>query len=258
MIIPETVLILPAFVFGACIGSFLNVCIYRLPARQSIVTPRSACPHCQTPIRSYDNIPILSYLMLRGKCRHCGHRISPRYAVIEAVTGLGAVAVVLQFGPGVEGLCHFAFIATLIVVTFIDLDHRVIPNRITIPGIPIFFLCSLAVPVPTLRDAVLGVLVGGGSLYIVGWIYEAVTGKVGMGGGDIKLLAMIGAWTGWQGVLFTIYTASAVGTVVGLGVMVLKKKNLKLAIPFGPFLSLGAIAYVFFGTAIIRWYFYAF
>ena len=253
--IPDPVFIVLAFVFGACIGSFLNVCIYRLPANQSIVSPRSSCPQCRTPIRSYDNIPIISYMLLLGKCRDCGKRISPRYALVELITGLFDVAVVYKSGLTIDSLVHFAFIATLIVVTYIDLDHRIIPNRITLPGIPIFFVCSLLLPLPTLKDAALGILIGGGSLFVVGWIYQAITGKIGMGGGDVKLLGMIGALTGWQGVIFTIYTASAVGTVIGLGVMALKKKNLKLAIPFGPFLSLGAITYIFFGTAVIRWYF---
>ena len=146
----------------------------------------------------------------------------------------------------------------MLVITYIDLDHRIIPNRITLPGIPIFFLCSLALPTPTVKDAALGVIVGGGSLFLVGWVYRLITKRDGMGGGDVKLLAMIGALIGWQGVLFTIYSASAIGTCVGLSFMAFKGKNLKLAIPFGPFLSLGAIAYLFFGPSIIRWYFNAF
>jgi leader peptidase (prepilin peptidase) / N-methyltransferase len=243
-----------AFIFGACIGSFLNVCIYRIPAGLSIVHPASRCPQCKSPLPFYDNIPILSYLLLMGKCRKCKASIAIRYPFVEFLGGLFALACVLSFGPTLQGLVVFVFIATLMVITFIDLDHRIIPDTISLPGIPFFFLAAFAIPTVTWRASALGIAAGGGSLFAVAWVYQLVTGRQGMGGGDIKLLAMIGAMVGWQGILFTLFAASAIGTVVGILVMILSGKNMKLAIPFGPFLAMGAVTYVFFGSALIRWY----
>jgi len=254
MAIPLTVYIL-AFIFGACIGSFLNVCIYRIPAALSIVHPGSSCPRCKTMIPFYDNIPILSYLLLMGKCRSCGASIAIRYPFVELLGGLFALACTLSFGPTIHGLVVFVFIATLTVVTFIDLDHRIIPDSISLPGIPLFFLAALAVPTVTWRASAIGIVAGGGSLFAVAWVYQLITGREGMGGGDIKLLAMIGAMIGWQGILFTLFAASAIGTIVGLLAMIRSGKGMKLAIPFGPFLAMGAIIYVFFGEALILWYF---
>ncbi len=243
-----------AFILGACIGSFLNVCIYRIPAGVSIVHPGSSCPRCQTMIPFYDNIPIFSYLVLRGKCRTCNLPIALRYPLVELLTGLFAFACSLTFGATVQALVVFIFIATLIVVAFIDIDHRIIPDSISLPGIPIFFLASLAVPTVTWQDSAIGILAGGGSLYAVAWGYQSLTGREGMGGGDIKLLAMIGAMIGWRGILFTLFAASAIGTLVGILTMIRSGKGMKLAIPFGPFLALGAVIYLFFGNAIIVWY----
>ena len=243
------------FIFGLCIGSFLNVCIYRLPASKSIVHPRSMCSNCGTLIASYDNIPILSYLWLKGRCRHCRTKISLRYPMVELLGGLFALGTYLKFGLTIEALIYYLFFAALIVVTFIDLDHRIIPDVITLPGIPICFAAGFALPTITYKDALLGILIGGGSLYVIAWAYDRITKKEGMGGGDIKLLAMIGAIVGWQGVLFTIFVASLVGTLAGLAVMLQSRKGLKLAVPFGPFLSIGSITYIIFGTPLIDWYF---
>ncbi len=243
------------FIFGLCIGSFLNVCIYRLPASKSIVHPRSMCSNCGTLIASYDNIPIISYLWLRGRCRHCRTKISLRYPIVEFLCGLFALGAYLKFDLTIEALIYFLFFAALMVVTFIDLDHRIIPDVITLPGIPICFAAGFALPTITYKDALLGILCGGGSLFLVAWIYSLITKKEGMGGGDIKLLAMIGAIVGWKGVLFTIFVASLVGTLAGLAVMLQSRKGLKLAVPFGPFLSIGSITYIFFGTPLITWYF---
>jgi leader peptidase (prepilin peptidase)/N-methyltransferase len=240
---------------GLCIGSFLNVCIYRLPASKSIVHPRSMCSNCGTLIASYDNIPILSYLWLKGRCRHCRTKISPRYPMVELLGGLFALSTYLKFGLTIEALIYYLFFAALIVVTFIDLDHRIIPDVITLPGIPICFAAGFALPTITYKDALLGILIGGGSLYVIAWAYDRITKKEGMGGGDIKLLAMIGAIVGWQGVLFTIFVASLVGTLAGLAVMLQSRTGLKLAVPFGPFLSIGSITYIIFGTPLIDWYF---
>ena len=243
------------FISGLCIGSFLNVCIYRLPASKSIVHPRSMCSNCGTLIASYDNIPILSYLWLKGRCRHCRTKISLRYPMVELLGGLFALGTYLKFGLTIEALIYYLFFTALIVVTFIDLDHRIIPDVITLPGIPICFAAGFALPTITYKDALLGILIGGGSLYIIAWAYDRITKKEGMGGGDIKLLAMIGAIVGWQGVLFTIFVASLVGTLAGLAVMLQSHKGLKLAVPFGPFLSIGSVAYIFFGAPLIAWYF---
>ncbi len=243
------------FIFGICIGSFLNVCIYRLPESKSIVHPRSACPDCGALIQFYDNIPIFSYIALRAKCRHCGAHISLRYPVIEFISGIFAVGVFLKFGISVEALIYYTFIAALLVITFIDIDHQIIPDVISLPGIPIFFAASFALPNMTFVDSILGILIGGGSLYLVAWLYHLITRKEGMGGGDIKLLAMMGAIIGWKGVLFTIFTASAVGTLAGLAVILKSGKTMKLKIPFGPFLAIGAIAFIFFGPQLIAWYF---
>jgi leader peptidase (prepilin peptidase)/N-methyltransferase len=243
------------FIMGLCIGSFLNVCIYRLPAAKSIVHPRSMCPQCDTLIPFYDNLPVFSYLWLKGKCRRCQVKIPMRYPMVELLGGLFALGAYLKFGQGIETLIYYVFIAALLVVTFIDIDHRIIPDVITLPGIPIFFAASFALSAITYKEALLGILLGGGSLFLVAWIYSIITKKEGMGGGDIKLLAMMGAIVGWQGVFFTIFVASLVGTLAGLAVMLQSRQGMKLAVPFGPFLSIGAITYIFFGTQLVNWYF---
>mgnify|MGYP002260352916 CR=1 FL=1 len=195
-----------AFVFGLCIGSFLNVCIYRLPLSKSIVHPRSACPNCSHPIRDCDNIPVVSYLMLRGRCRDCGVRIPVRYPLVELLSGAFAAMVVLKFGVGWQGLLMYGVIAALLVITFIDIDHRIIPDLITLPGIPIgvaasfFGLTHVSPP-----QSLIGVLAGGGSLFLVAWGYQLITKREGMGGGDIKMMAMVGAFVGWPGVLLTVF-----------------------------------------------------
>lgn len=240
---------------GMCIGSFMNVCIYRIPSPKSIMNPsRSICPSCNTPIRSYDNIPVLSYMWLKGRCRHCHAPISLRYPLVEVMGGFLALGIFLKFGLTLEGLIYFAFTAALLVITFIDIDHRIIPDVITLPFIPIGLLSSLALPAMSFSDSVLGLLVGGGSLLLIAWSYHLITKKEGMGGGDIKLLAMIGTFVGWKGALFTIFAASFLGLLASLPIMLITHKDLKSAIPFGPFIAAGAISFVFFGPEFIRWY----
>jgi leader peptidase (prepilin peptidase)/N-methyltransferase len=247
------------FMFGLCIGSFLNVCIYRLPSSMSIVNPsRSICPQCNNAISFYDNIPVFSYLWLKGRCRHCQAPISLRYPLVELMTGIISVDVFFMFGLTFSGLIYFIFISSLLVITFIDIDHKIIPDVITIPGIPIGLAASFVLPAMTFKASLLGLLAGGGSLLIVAWTYNLITRKEGMGGGDIKLLGMIGTFIGWKGVLFTIFAASVAGTFVGVLVMLVKGKDLKFAIPFGPFLSIGAMSYLFFGEKILFWYFHSF
>ena len=242
------------FTIGLCVGSFLNVCIYRLPNSKSIVHPGSTCPQCATAIRFYDNIPVLSYLWLKGHCRYCGAAIPLRYPIVELIGGLFALGTYLKFGLTIEMPIYYIFIAALLVVTFIDIDHRIIPDVITLPGIPLFFAASFALPQITYTQSLAGIVLGGGSLFLVAWIYNLITKREGMGGGDIKLLAMIGAVIGWQGVLFTIFASSLIGTLAGLVVMVQSRQGMKLAVPFGPFLAIGSIIYLFFGTRLITLY----
>jgi leader peptidase (prepilin peptidase)/N-methyltransferase len=243
-----------SFTLGAVIGSFLNVCIYRIPAGESIVHPPSRCPACGSGIRWYQNVPILSYLLLRGRCAACGVRISARYPLVEALTGVLFVLVFYRFGLHGATLVYWLFAAALVVVTFIDLDHQIIPDVISLPGIFVGFLCALAIPWLSWTDSLLGILAGGGSLYLVAAGYELLTKKEGMGGGDIKLLAMIGAFLGWQAILPIVFFSSLVGTLVGVPVMLIKNADSKLAIPFGPFLAVAALFYLFWGPALIRWY----
>ncbi len=243
-----------SFILGILIGSFLNVCIYRIPAEESIVSPPSRCPNCGASIRWYQNIPIFSYLMLRGKCGSCRVGISWRYPVIEALTGALFVLVFLSFQFSAATVVYWLFVAALVVITFIDLDHQIIPDVISLPGIVVGFLCSFAIPWLTWSDSLLGILLGGGSLWLVAVLYELLTKKEGMGGGDIKLLAMIGAFLGWKAILPIIFFSSLIGSLVGVPVMLAKKADSTLAIPFGPFLALGAVVYLFWGPQLIAWY----
>ncbi|MBU4034839.1 MAG: A24 family peptidase, partial [Proteobacteria bacterium] len=193
---------------------------------------------------------------LGGKCRNCNIPISFRYPMVEIISGLAALSCFIKFGLSIEWLVYFAFASSLIVITFIDIDHKIIPDVISLPGIPIgLLLASFVLPSMNFKESIIGILAGGGSLFAVAWTYSLITKKEGMGGGDIKLLAMIGSLTGWKGVLFTIFIASATGTLAGIAVMLKTKKGVKLAVPFGPFLSIGAILYILFGTEIISWYF---
>jgi leader peptidase (prepilin peptidase) / N-methyltransferase len=243
------------FVFGVIIGSFLNVCIARLPERRSIVHPRSQCPACRTPIAWYDNVPVVSYLILGGRCRACAARISLVYPIVEVLTGGLAVALWVELGLTLAFAGYLAFAAALVTITFIDLDHQIIPDVISLPGIALGLAVSFVSPLVTPRDALLGVLVGGGSLLAVAWTYRAIRGRDGMGGGDVKLLAMIGAFLGWQSIFVTVMVASLVGSVIGISYMIYQRADTKLAIPFGPFLAGGALVHLFFGERILTFYF---
>jgi leader peptidase (prepilin peptidase)/N-methyltransferase len=243
-----------AFILGLCIGSFLNVCIYRIPASKSIVSPGSTCMSCNQPIRFYDNIPVISYLLLRGRCRYCKTPFSLRYPLIELLSGLFALGVFLRWGLSLESLIYYGFIAVLVVITFIDIDHYIIPDVISLPGIPVGVIASFFLPEMTFKASILGLLMGGGILFAVAWAYEHIAHKEGMGGGDIKLLAMIGAFIGWKGVLVTLFTGSIVGTLAGGVVMIYTRSSLKLKIPFGPFLAIGAMMHIFFGQELLNWY----
>ena len=243
-----------AFILGAVIGSFLNVCIYRIPAGQSIVSPPSSCPHCGHCIRWFQNIPLFSYLFLGGKCASCQNGISLRYPAIEALTGLLFALVLYYFGFSSATLVYWLFVAALVVITFIDLDHQIIPDVISLPGIVIGFVCSFFIPWISWFDSMLGIFIGGGILLSIAWIYEKVAKREGMGGGDIKLLAMLGAFLGWKAMLPVIFIASLVGSLIGVPLMLLQKGDTKLAIPFGPFLAFSATIYLFWGADLVNWY----
>lgn len=241
-------------VIGLFIGSFLNVCIHRIPREESIVFPSSRCPGCGTKIRPWDNIPVLSYLILRGKCRSCKGKISIRYPLVEALSALLALAMLYRFGLNAGFAVYYAWACVLLVITFIDLDHQIIPDSLSIGGIAAGLVLVWWMPV-SYPDALVGLAVGAGLLIAVIYGYYFLTGKQGMGGGDVKLLGMIGVFTGWQGVLFTIFTGSLLGSLAGIPWALLQRKNMQTAIPFGPFLALGALIYVLFGESIITWYF---
>ncbi|MBF0309443.1 MAG: prepilin peptidase [Magnetococcales bacterium] len=250
------------FLFGAIVGSFLNVCIHRLPEHHSLLWPSSHCPACEQPIRWFDNIPLLSWLILRGRCRRCRATISPRYPLIELAGALLPLLVVHRFGLTADALLLTLLGWSFIVLLVIDLYHYILPDVITLPGIVAGLLAAWLVPrvsaLPSLTDASLGLAIGGGLFWLFGWVFERLTGKVGLGFGDVKLLAMIGAWMGWQALPFTIFAAAVAGSVVGLSWILLLGRDRTLPIPFGPYLVLAAWSYLYWGADFYSWYFNAF
>lgn len=251
---PYSVYAFFSFIFGMIVGSFLNVCICRMPKDESVVSPPSHCPNCDYQIRWYDNIPVISYLLLRGKCRGCGTRISLQYPLVELINGTLAFLLFLRFGPTLTFAALFLFCSALVIITFIDIEHQIIPDEISLSGIIIGFVFSFFLPGHGWLNSILGILLGGGSLLSVAYGYQWLTGKEGMGGGDIKLLAMMGAFLGWKSIPFIVLASSLVGSVIGVSIMLLQKKDSKLAIPFGPYLAFGAVLYIFYGQPLINWY----
>jgi leader peptidase (prepilin peptidase) / N-methyltransferase len=252
-IMDEDMMIAAAAVFGAIIGSFLNVCIHRLPKKTSLIWPGSHCPRCSTAIAWYDNIPLLSYTWLRGRCRACNAPISWRYPVVEFLNAAGYGLIVWRFGLSAATLAYLLLWSALIVVSVIDLDYMIIPDRITLPGIVVGLLAG-TILLPRWWDSLLGLLVGGGLLYFIAWISPYLFGKEGMGGGDIKLLAMIGAFLGWKSAILTILLGAAIGALVGIILIGVRVVSKEAYLPFGPFLSLGAGVVIFFGREIMDWY----
>lgn len=254
----DTIFSIFSFLFGAVVGSFLNVVILRLPDQdQSIAFPASHCPRCKTPLHWYENIPILSYLFLRGRCRTCKEKISIQYPLVELSMALLSLALFHQFGPSLSYLVYFVFIAALLAIIVIDIHHQIIPDVISLPGIVIGFLASFCIPEVTWQQSILGILLGGGVLYTIALFYYLLTKRDGMGGGDIKLLAMIGAFLGWQSLLFVIFASSLTGSVVGIAAMFKQKKGGQTRIPFGPFLAISAMGWLFFRPWILtlwQWY----
>lgn len=243
------------FCFGLLWGSFLNVVIHRLPLGESVVSPRSRCPGCKKLIPWYRNIPLLSWVFLRGKCGDCGKKISLRYPVVELLTALLFTAAAAWDPEPIAWPFHFFFFGALVACTFIDLDHWILPDKITLPGIAVGLASSFVVPHLTVIDSILGTVLGGGILYLVAWAYLTLAKKDGLGGGDIKFLAMIGAFLGAKGAMATLVLSSFLGSILGIFLIALRGKKGGTAVQFGPFLALGALAAFFFGDPLWQWYF---
>jgi leader peptidase (prepilin peptidase)/N-methyltransferase len=251
----DFVLYLFSVLFGLCLGSFANVCIYRIPLDKSIVHPASSCPHCGVRIRFFDNIPVFGYLLLTGRCRQCRVSISMRYPLVEILMAFLSLALFIRFGFQLQYLQFIVFAGTLVILSFIDFDHKILPDVLTFPGIAVGWLVSFLPGGISWTDSLIGLAAGGGSLYLVATVYERITGREGLGGGDIKLLAMIGAWMGWQSLPLIVLMSSLSGAVIGSVFILSGGKGARTQIPFGPFLSLGALSYLFFGRQISLWYF---
>lgn len=273
-------------VLGAIIGSFLNVVIYRLPREQSIVFPNSRCPQCSTAIHAYDNIPVLSYLMLRGRCRKCSATIPARYPAVEAITGILFAAVFMhdvigRGGPTAALPFDLAFVSALVALIFIDAEHMILPNAITYPGIVFALVARLLLPflmdtrafddlaslsqvnslasMPvwaiSLIGAVLGALAGGGSLWLMGWLWEKLRGVEAMGLGDVKMMFMVGAYLGWRLTILTIFLGVITASVTGIMLMLKRgERDMQMLLPFGIFLGIGSILALLVGARIISWY----
>jgi leader peptidase (prepilin peptidase)/N-methyltransferase len=246
--------VIPAFVFGLMAGSFLNVVIYRLPLGRSVVKPRSFCPRCGKTISWYENIPVLSWIVLRAKCRRCGAPISPRYPAIELMGGLLAVLAVHLHGDWVNAAFAYSFLMALLAITMIDWDHRIIPDQISISFTLIGIVWSFFNPQLSLLSSAAGALAGGGSLWLVGIIYKKVRNTEGMGGGDVKLMAMIGAFLGIGLVLPVIVIASFFGSIYGISLM-RRGGDGQTAVAFGSFLAPAGAFCMVFGPALLAWYF---
>ena len=254
--IRDPIILAAALIFGAIVGSFLNVVIFRLPEENgSVIYPPSHCPTCNASLSWYENIPVLSFMFLRGSCHHCHSRISWQYPIVEALMALLATAVVFRFGVTVTAAGYFYFCAALLAIIWIDIRHQIIPDVISLPGICIGVIFSLINTFIGWQDSLIGLLAGGGALYAIAFLYYVLRKQDGMGGGDIKLLAMIGAFLGWQSLPFVIFASSVTGSVVGLLAMWQQGKGGNTRIPFGPFLSCAALVYLFFREAILHLFF---
>lgn len=243
-----------AFIIGACIGSFLNVIIYRTPRELSIVKPRSFCPGCNKPIPLRRNIPIVSYFVLQGKCPDCSSKISWRYPFVEVLTAVIFLLIVTLQKEPLHWIFNFYLMSALIVTTLVDLEHWIIPDAVTLPGIIVGFISSFIVPQFHWIDSLLGILFGGGSLLLVGYLYLWLAKKEGIGGGDIKYLAMVGAFMGIQDTLLVLIMSSLIGSLVGLIIVLTRGGSGKTAIPFGPFLAAATLTVFVFGKPIWEWY----
>ena len=244
-----------AALFGAIIGSFLNVCIHRLPRDTSIVWPASACPTCGRALSWFENVPIVSYAVLGGRCRTCRTPISPTYPIVEALTAAMFGLAWWDYGPGPLLVSRLIFGCALIVLFAIDLEHHLLPNVITLTGIVIGFLLSFTTDEPGWRSSLIGIVIGGGVLFLIAELYYRVRHEEGLGMGDVKMLAMMGAFLGWPLAILSLMIASVAGTIIGIGLIVTGRGTMKYALPFGTFLALGAAVSAAAGPAILKWYF---
>ncbi len=240
--------------FGLLIGSFLNVVIYRLPRGLDISKPRSRCPHCKSLIPWYRNVPVVSWLLLGGRCGDCGGPISMRYPIVEAAVGILFGAALYRWGVSWSALSSMIFGSSMLVLALIDYDHKLLPNVITLPGIVVGLALSFVDPRIPWLDAAIGVVAGGGLLYAVAWLYLKLRDQHGMGMGDVKMIAMIGAFVGWKGALLTIFLGSFFGSVIGLTLMKIKGREWDYALPFGTFLALAAVIVDWGGAELMAWY----
>lgn len=237
-------------ILGLLFGSFFNVCIYRIPGGESIVFPGSHCPHCSHDLKPWHNIPVVSFLCLQGKCRFCQTPISWRYPFVEILTAAFFLVVVHTYSLTWETFAYLLLTSALIVISFIDFDHQLIPDKISLPGIIVGFAVSFLLPLRW-YDSLLGILIGGGVIWAVGIVGEWIFKKEAMGGGDVKLMAMIGAFLGWKAALLTIFFASIIGAVIGIIMRLITGKEY---LPFGPFLSVGAFLSLLWGEQFLLWY----
>lgn len=239
---------------GLLFGSFLNVCIYRLPIGQSIVWPSSFCPECKSKIKHWDNIPVISYLLLHGKCRSCSSKISLRYPLVEILTGILFCALFIKVGFSKEVIVLLLLAALLVVISFIDIEYKLILNKITIPGLIIGAVLTWQLSSKSLLQIGIGLLLGGGLLVAVAFLGRGLFGKESMGMGDVKMAAMIGAFIGAQGITLSLFLGFIIAGIFSSIGIALKKMKRTSYIPFGPFIALGTIVYIFFGEQIINWY----
>jgi leader peptidase (prepilin peptidase)/N-methyltransferase len=250
---PDVGALLVMAALGAVIGSFLNVCVYRLPRGASVVWPSSACARCARPLSWFENIPLLSFLVLRGRCRTCGHPIAIRYPTVEAITALMFALAWWYFGPGLLLASRLVLGCALIVLFEIDREHQILPHAVTLPGILVGFVFSLFGE-PGWASSLVGILFGGGVLLAVGYGYYYWRHEEGLGMGDFKMLAMIGAFLGWRLTLFTLMMASLSGSAVGVAMIMTGRGGMKSALPFGTFLAIGAAMAATVGPAVLDWY----
>lgn len=242
------------FISGLIAGSFCNVCIYRIPRNESVIYPASHCPNCHTDILAKDNIPLLSYILLKGRCRNCESKISIRYPVVEFLTGLIYVIIYLIYDFSIQSLIYIILLSALIIITFIDLNKQIIPDVISLPGIGVGLILSFFVPYISFINSALGVLVGGGIILAIGLAGSVIFKKEAMGGGDVKLAAMIGAFLGWKYTIISLFLGFFLGALVGIFLILSKIKSKEDMVPFGPFIALGSLITLLYGEKIITWY----
>jgi leader peptidase (prepilin peptidase)/N-methyltransferase len=242
------------FILGLIVGSFSNVCIYRIPRNESIIYPASHCPKCRSNISPKDNIPLLSYILLKGRCRNCKSKISIQYPIVELLSGLIYLIIYLTYGLSIQSLIYIILSSTLIIIAFIDLNEQIVPDVISLPGMVIGLILSFFVPYISYANSALGIAVGGGIILIIGLAGSVIFKKEAMGGGDVKLAAMIGAFLGWRYIIISLFLGFFLGALAGIFLIMSKIKSREDAIPFGPFIVLGSFITLLCGEKIISWY----